>query len=552
EGLYMQSSVSSPFVFHLQSELTRKPSCPFSQYYYSGFNLERAAKHLKLFNATQLVTTTAETAQALDRSPEFRLEAEFSPFRIYRLSDFAPSYVAPLERTPFRMERNDWKRVQYDWFRLASLDTPLVVAPSSNTGEYWKSLPRWNGSFEGEGEPLADDVQATATLGRDRIEVITSRAGHPLWIKVSYHPDWKIEEGEGELYQASPAFMLLVPRTERVVLRFDTRGGVYALGLGLTGLTLLAGVALWRYGPWRIDAAHAAMRIHPALWAVVALAALAPLFGRSERDPILFYEKAAGVYQQAEQALSSGPDGSAQGSRLLAEARDLFTRCLEKYPFTSVSDHVARSLALIHMREGKWQEAIDLYTSYLATHPESGIYPEALFELGLSARSLGDSNASNEYFWRLVTWFPDSAPATEGATRLLGSHSAEALLETARLYYKNEDYIRAYPLLDALSRDKESPFHAESLLMLARAEFRLNRWPEAARRFTEWLKIHPAHARAAEAWFDLGQCYMFLKDYETARYCFQGAVAIDPAMAQNQPYRAIMKTVEDLLSKGSQ
>ena len=35
EGLYMQSSPNSPFVFYIQSELTQTPSTPFSRYYYS-------------------------------------------------------------------------------------------------------------------------------------------------------------------------------------------------------------------------------------------------------------------------------------------------------------------------------------------------------------------------------------------------------------------------------------------------------------------------------------------------------------------------------------
>ena len=73
----------------------------------------------------------------------------------------------------------------------------------------------------------APPVEATATLDKNRIVVETSAPHHPLWLKVSYHPDWRISEGAGELYLASPAFMLLVPETSRVVLRFDTSGGFY-------------------------------------------------------------------------------------------------------------------------------------------------------------------------------------------------------------------------------------------------------------------------------------------------------------------------------------
>ena len=69
---------------------------------------------------------------------------------------------------------------------------------------------------------MIEKIQAQAVLSDGKITIDTSKPGHPLWIKVSYHPDWRITEGAGELYLASPAFMLLVPRTSRVVLTFDT------------------------------------------------------------------------------------------------------------------------------------------------------------------------------------------------------------------------------------------------------------------------------------------------------------------------------------------
>jgi hypothetical protein len=39
EGLYMQSSISAPFVFYIQSEISQKSSRPFPQYRYSNVNL---------------------------------------------------------------------------------------------------------------------------------------------------------------------------------------------------------------------------------------------------------------------------------------------------------------------------------------------------------------------------------------------------------------------------------------------------------------------------------------------------------------------------------
>src|SRR5208337_2266595 len=128
-------------------------------------------------------------------------------------------------------------------FRKSSLRVPLVVAPEDSPGNFWKDLQTYDGRPERIAEvpiPTDEKIRANATLGDKKITINTSKPGHPLWIKVSYHPDWRITEGAGELYLASPAFMLLVPKTSRVVLTFDTGKGIYLWGKVLFFLTILA------------------------------------------------------------------------------------------------------------------------------------------------------------------------------------------------------------------------------------------------------------------------------------------------------------------------
>ena len=128
EGLYMQSSLSSPFVFYIQSELTQVPSSPFSRYYYSRPDPDRAAAHLRLFNVSQVIAVSGDIVNALDYSPEYELSMAIPPYRIYRLRQCAGSYVEPLRFKPMRIPPQDWKKVQFDWFRKSSLRVPLVVA----------------------------------------------------------------------------------------------------------------------------------------------------------------------------------------------------------------------------------------------------------------------------------------------------------------------------------------------------------------------------------------------------------------------------------------
>ena len=329
EGLYMQSSPSSPFVFYIQSELSLSPSSPFSRYYYSRPDPDRAAAHLRLFNVSQVIAVSGDIANALDYSPLYELSMEFPPYRIYRVSQCRDSYVEPLRFKPLRITPKDWKNVQFEWFRKSSLKVPLVVASEDSPGSFWKDLQTYDGRPESIAEtpfPTDEKIRAKATLGDHKITIDTSKPGHPLWIKVSYHPDWRITEGAGELYLASPAFMLLVPQTSRVVLTFDTGAGVYLWGKILSLFTVLVFIfkailtrtthltpfSTWRphwlsgrkrgTGPENPDrtksrgARTLGIGANARFFAVLALlAAIIPaaILTRNHRDPILLYDLAS-------------------------------------------------------------------------------------------------------------------------------------------------------------------------------------------------------------------------------------------------------------------
>ena len=116
EGLYMQSSPSSPFVFYIQSELSLSPSSPFSRYYYSRPDPDRAAAHLRLFNVSQVIAVSGDIANALDYSPLYELSMEFPPYRIYRVSQCrqflrGASEIQTFTNYPERLEKRSVRMV---------------------------------------------------------------------------------------------------------------------------------------------------------------------------------------------------------------------------------------------------------------------------------------------------------------------------------------------------------------------------------------------------------------------------------------------------------
>ncbi len=86
---------------------------------------------------------------------------------------------------------------------------------------------RFAGGCDGELPARAARASARAAPRRSRETIETSaitvsgcRPGHPVLVRISYHPRWKATTGE-KVWLAAPSFMLVFPKGERVELVFD-------------------------------------------------------------------------------------------------------------------------------------------------------------------------------------------------------------------------------------------------------------------------------------------------------------------------------------------
>jgi len=126
EGLYIQSSITSPFVFYLQSEISPKPSCPLPNYNYSRMNFRRGLEHLKIFNVSHFIAVTDKVKKALEKSPDAIREKNFPPFTVYRLRENPDRYVSMLNYEPILIITKNWQRIAFDWFRRGDLKAHIV------------------------------------------------------------------------------------------------------------------------------------------------------------------------------------------------------------------------------------------------------------------------------------------------------------------------------------------------------------------------------------------------------------------------------------------
>jgi hypothetical protein len=237
EGVYNQASVVTHPVYYLASELGATSPNPFRKREYSRFDTDGALAHLRLFDVSEVVALSGQLSSALGARPGVERVARFPPYSVFRLADDGGGYVEPLAFAPVRSPRRGWPDKSYRWFTRKPFSGPHLVFTDDSAftvaeTDEWLAPPS---------VPLPPGVEAHATVRDETITITTSRVGHPLLVKVSYHPRWKAEGADGP-YLASPGLMIVVPRQPTVTLTY-ARTGADRLGLVLTLLAVIgAGV----------------------------------------------------------------------------------------------------------------------------------------------------------------------------------------------------------------------------------------------------------------------------------------------------------------------
>ena len=247
EGIHMLGAVSAPFVFYLESETSYGACNPLTDYFYSTLDLKSGIEHFKLFNVSQFVVRTPQLKRAIKAYPEFRLEKTFGDYNIYRLTTNPGEYVSALKYEPVLFVTDDWRDISYQWFARPDLKDVFLVfkkRADDNDRRHFRQIV--TDLSQVRAVPLAAaPVKVAGVLGNESVDIETSDIGHPLLVKVSYHPNWRVT-GADRVYLVSPSFMLVFPNSRRVHLSFEP-SWLNHLGLALSflGMILAAASPVW-------------------------------------------------------------------------------------------------------------------------------------------------------------------------------------------------------------------------------------------------------------------------------------------------------------------
>jgi hypothetical protein len=262
EGLFFESSLTTPFHFINSSEMSEKPSNPIPGLKYHTGEMERGIKHLELFGVAYYVSFTPEATERADGMADLTKVATTEPFTIYQLPETGLVEVATHLPSVYEVpehglldsltgsdtvtgsdgqELPSFFDLALEWYEDVDNLDRLVVADGPEEWPRIESLDeRPNVALDAPADAVSDIV-----VDNHRISFTTTAVGLPHLIKVSYFPNWAAEGAEGP-WRASPSLMVVVPTSEQVVLEFqDTWAETGGKFVSLIGLVGLAGVGVW-------------------------------------------------------------------------------------------------------------------------------------------------------------------------------------------------------------------------------------------------------------------------------------------------------------------
>ena len=265
EGLYFESSLTTPFHFINHSEMSAQPSNPIPGLQYHTFDMARGLRHMDLYGVEYYVSFTPEAAEKANETEGFTEVAVTQPFHIFRLPETELVEAASHQPAVYEVPERGLLDSMIGSGTVAGPDGEPLPSFHDLSLEWYEDIEnmhRWvvaGGPVEWpriqsiEQRPdveleVAPEAVSDIVLEDHRISFTTEAVGVPHLIKVSYFPNWTAIGAEGP-WRASPSLMVVVPTQEDVAIEFqDTwaESGGKILTFGGVGSLLAIGFVTYR------------------------------------------------------------------------------------------------------------------------------------------------------------------------------------------------------------------------------------------------------------------------------------------------------------------
>ena len=246
EGLYFDSSITTPFHFIAVSGLAERPSNPVGGLRYINNQFEKGQEYLEELGVDYFISYTDSITNKSLESDKLTLLFSSDPFTVFGIKsdkvELVDQKLVRFEKTTFieRTVSSILRNTEFTNF----FDTSYV---NFDNLESQRIIEIGNSGYQ-QLETSSEIVKITnLKMTSETITFKTNKPNKLHIIKISYFPNWQIQNGSGP-YRISPSFMAVVPFSENVELRFETtRVEKYSFYTSLFSLILFLGLIKKRY-----------------------------------------------------------------------------------------------------------------------------------------------------------------------------------------------------------------------------------------------------------------------------------------------------------------
>jgi len=233
EGLYFESSTTTPFHFLMQSELSEEPSRAQRGLPYRSFDISSGVDHLQQFGVAYYASlSNLATGEALEH-PSLSEVAKSGPWTVFQVKN--SELVTSLSFEPAAITssaHSEWLVPAVRVFQRGSSEVVRTIG----------GMDTWQQLDEDQFPELRalPEVEITEIRnGTDYVHFKVDQVGVPVLVKTSYFPNWKAKGAQGP-WRATPNFMVVVPTEEKVELDYGrAKIEVIAIIITLFGLASL-------------------------------------------------------------------------------------------------------------------------------------------------------------------------------------------------------------------------------------------------------------------------------------------------------------------------
>lgn len=244
EGLYFESSATTPFHFLNQSALSIAPSSAQRDLPYRPFDIDRGIAQLQVMGVRYYMAQSDEAIAAARGHEGLTEWVTAEPFVVFEVagSELAEGLsFEPVVASGQTIDDSDElaSRFELGWLSQAVefYNDPRTFngMPAADGPDDWARVTTL---IQSDGEPIEAAVVSDLEVGTDSLRFSVDEIGKPVLVKISYFPNWNVSGADGP-WRIGPNLMVVVPTDNEVAFSYG-RTAIDWLGILLTLIGIAA------------------------------------------------------------------------------------------------------------------------------------------------------------------------------------------------------------------------------------------------------------------------------------------------------------------------